>query len=247
MPIFDMYGGRQNLFTADEIDKITNPNKFNFTQAQYDAFVAEATSRRGARRAVDAASRDVVPTSYAHAGTGGTNPLLSFAGMSGHTSGELAGRSGLSGFAEGGMVEQEGIGGLLNAPASMDPILEHHYRNLAEGKAVTNEDGSVSTVYTSQVDIDGTPTLIPRIWDGQVLSDEAALERALASGKTWPTAETHADLRQYDMMLHEELTPRTPEAAQEVLTGGEASQPYAQGGVGELFQNSMSSGRPQAY
>jgi hypothetical protein len=145
----------------------------------------------------------------------------------------VAGNTGMVEYAKGGIVEQEGKGLLFkraNTPAPMDPILEHHYRNLAEGKAVNNKDGSVSTVYTAQVDIDGTPTLIPKIWDGKVLSDEAAIQRSLASGKTWPTAATHKDLRQYDIELHKEMAPMTAEAAQKVLADNDALQQYALGG-----------------
>ena len=57
----------------------------------------------------------------------------------------------------------------------MDPILLHHYQNLAQDTAVKNEDGSVSTVYTRQVDINGRPTLIPSVWDGKILDEEQAV------------------------------------------------------------------------
>ena len=545
MPIFDMYGGRQNLYTKVETDRINNPEKYNYTQAQYDAFIASLDAKVKARRAVDERSRELVPTSYANFGTAGTNPGFSLAGMAGHTSGGLAGNAGTAQYADGGRVEQEeqeGIGALfeqkmldeqiaelglqpvtmtneelleigyedpndfrrariaqgqlgnseyewairdymgpdgasyvdhtrvktlLNSPnydvqgvyypaqpnlsyeeaierlkagdkgtgydkafqendmegaepdmvyilggdnanpqtlshefrhrgfrakfgegrekltrfydawlsrtpeewedaviyhrinppragqrnaeglfepyfssyeeaeqdllkklqearpelleaevdsmedqhlsrrrqanlASldekgiiytqaqydafeerdrearehnlairtdmadfrarsrrpirvfernpdvldlegyeetkwrnfgdggavqyMDPILEHHYRNLAEGKSVNNDDGSVSTVYTAQVDIDGIPTLIPTLWDGQVLSVEDATQRALASGKTWPTAETHEDLRKYDIELHKEMTPMTAEDALKILRGSGSQQ-----------------------
>ena len=49
----------------------------------------------------------------------------------------------------------------------MDPILEHHFLNIANGTAKRNEDGTLSTVKTTIVDIDGNPTLIPTIWDGE--------------------------------------------------------------------------------
>ena len=239
MPIFDMYSGRPNLFTRNETDRMNNPEKYNYNQAQYDAFIASLEDKLISRQAVDERSKEVIPTSYANFGTAGTNPGFSLAGRSGHTSGGLAGNAGSAQYADGGMVEQEGISQLFekaNAPASMNPILEHHYRNLAEGKSVNNDDGSVSTVHTAQVDIDGTPTLIPTLWDGQVLSVEAATQRSLASGKAWPTAETHEDLRQYDMELHKEMAPITAEAAQKVLAGGEASQQYAGGGIVQHMQ-----------
>tara|TARA_R110000796_G_scaffold2527_1_gene9909 strand:- start:51 stop:383 length:333 start_codon:yes stop_codon:yes gene_type:complete len=99
----------------------------------------------------------------------------------------------------------------------MDPILEHHYKNLAEGKAVPNEDGSVSTVFTAQVDIDGKPTLIPTVWDGEIISHEEATEKAINSGVTWPTADTHPELREYDKKLHKDMKPMSKEEALQFL------------------------------
>ena len=99
----------------------------------------------------------------------------------------------------------------------MDPILRHHYQNLAENKAVVNPDGSVSTVYTAQIDVDGVPTLIPTVWDGKILSFDDAAKKAADSGIRWPTATTHSELRKYDKKLHEEMRPLTPAEAREFL------------------------------
>ena len=53
----------------------------------------------------------------------------------------------------------------------MDAITEHHYHNIANGKAVDNDDGTLSTVKTIIVQIDGVETLIPIIWDGKIVDD----------------------------------------------------------------------------
>jgi len=162
----------------------------------------------------------------------------------------FAGRSGMSSFAEGGEVQPAGIGGLFeasNRPAPMDPVLEHHYKNLAQGKAVQNEDGTVSTVYTAQVDIDGVPTLIPTVWDGQILSEDAATQRAVESGKAWPTAPTHEELRQYDIKLHEKMEPMPAEAAKMLLMGGADSAQYAEGGMVQPVQYMQQGGMASPY
>lgn len=100
----------------------------------------------------------------------------------------------------------------------MDPILKHHYTTLAEGKGVKNEDGTMSTVYTYQVDIEGVPTLIPGLWDGKIVEDEeVAKEKAVASGIKWPTAESHEKLRAYDKELHKDMKPMKPEEARKLL------------------------------
>jgi hypothetical protein len=88
-----------------------------------------------------------------------------------------------------------------------DPILNHHFNNIAQNKFVRNDDGSISTVYTRQVNVNGVPTLIPSVWDGEILDEDAARERALSSGIEWPTAESHEILRQYDIELHEYMKP----------------------------------------
>ena len=87
MPIFDMYGGRPNIYTENETDRINNPEKYNYDQAQYDAFIASLDAKIASRQAVDERGREVIPTSYANFGTGGTNPGFSLAGRAGHTSG----------------------------------------------------------------------------------------------------------------------------------------------------------------
>ena len=112
---------------------------------------------------------------------------------------------------------------VLQAPPEMDAITEHHYENLASGNEV-RENGTVHTVYTIQVDIDGIPTLIPTVWDGKIIKKEdgtvdiaKATERAIASGKNWPTRATHAELRKYDEKIHETMKDISAEEAQDIL------------------------------
>lgn len=87
----------------------------------------------------------------------------------------------------------------------MDPILEHHFYNIANGKAVQNDDGTLSTVKTVIVDIEGKPTLIPTIWDGEEQPIEVAIDNAVNSEINWPRAygETAVQqLEEQDAMLH---------------------------------------------
>lgn len=67
----------------------------------------------------------------------------------------------------------------------MDPLVQHHFYNIANGKAVQNDDGSLSTVKGIIVNIDGREMLIPTIWDGQEVSTEVAIENAKNSGVNW--------------------------------------------------------------
>ena len=87
MSIFQEFGGRSSYYTANELDRLQNPEKYNYDQAQYDAFAAQAQKKADSRQAALEASQDAIPYSYVGRGTGATNPAFSFAGYSGQTSG----------------------------------------------------------------------------------------------------------------------------------------------------------------
>ena len=91
------------------------------------------------------------------------------------------------------------------------PIVLHHLRNIAEQKTSTNESGELQTVFTTIVQIDGNEVLIPTVWDGAVLTPDAAIQRAIASGIEWPS-EPISDtavrtLKKLDKELHERINP----------------------------------------
>ena len=132
MPIFDMYGGRPNLYTEDETDRINNPEKYNYDQAQYDAFIASLDAKVASRQAVDERGREVIPTSYANFGAGGTNPGFSLAGRSGHTSGGLAGNAGTAQYADGGIVQHMQLGGMASPYADPMPKMTNHMAVMPE-------------------------------------------------------------------------------------------------------------------
>ena len=126
MPIFDMYGGRPNIYTENETDRINNPEKYNYDQAQYDAFIASLDAKVASRQAVDQRGREVIPTTYANFGTGGTNPGFSLAGRAGHTSGGLAGNAGTAQYADGGIVQHMQMGGMASPYADPMPRVSNH-------------------------------------------------------------------------------------------------------------------------
>ena len=127
----------------------------------------------------------------------------------------------------------------------MDPILQHHYTNVAEGKAVESmkfdSEGRANpvlyTVHTMQVDIGGVPTLIPSVWDGQVLGTQDAIARAIDSGIPWPQASDHPTLRRHDIELHKQISPLSPEEAAKILEMGKNEMPkdYREGGRVKLI------------
>ena len=67
------------------------------------------------------------------------------------------------------------------------PIVGHHYNNIKSGKVAYNRDGTTSSIRTIIVgmsDKSGTEReyLIPTVWDGKVLDENAAKKRALETG-----------------------------------------------------------------
>ena len=103
----------------------------------------------------------------------------------------------------------------------MDAITEHHYLNIAQGRAKPLEDGNLATVNTIIVNIDGVETLIPTVWDGEIVSDEDATRFAIDSGANWPTRTGEnavQELEEFDMEIHKTMTDMTsPEEASQIL------------------------------
>jgi hypothetical protein len=91
------------------------------------------------------------------------------------------------------------------------PIVLHHLRNIAEQKTSTNESGELQTVFTTIVQIDGNEVLIPTVWDGAILTPDAAKERAIASGIEWPSEPISKTavrtLERLDEKLHKRINP----------------------------------------
>ena len=107
MSIFREFGGKSSYYTESELDRLQNPEKYNYDQAQYDAFSAQAQKKADARQAAAELAQDAIPFSYVGRGTGSTNPAFSFAGYSGQTSGGTSGLSGFGGTA-GTQFKREG-------------------------------------------------------------------------------------------------------------------------------------------
>jgi len=121
----------------------------------------------------------------------------------------------------------------------MDAISKHHYENIASGKTVTNEDGSLSTVKTIIVEVDGREMLIPTVWDGEIVDQKTAIDNAMASGIDWPSAEPteegRAMLQAEDDAAHQEFDPNTtPEEAQDILASETSEMPETEGLMTEI-------------
>ena len=135
----------------------------------------------------------------------------------------------------------------------MDAITQHHYHNIAYGKSVENDDGTLTTVDTIIVGIDGVETLIPTVWDGKIVDDKTAIEFAIKSGVEWPTRTGEGaveELEAFDREIHTEFTDQTSqEEALQILvtefgypeTGTEMS---VDGGTLTLGNDTFENGSP---
>lgn len=103
----------------------------------------------------------------------------------------------------------------------MDPLVEHHFYNIANDKAVKNEDGTLSTVRGTIVEIDGIQTLIPTIWDGKEVDTQTAIQNAQKSGVNWQRAfgdNAIETLRDIEIDGKKRMSDQTtPEEAQSLL------------------------------
>jgi len=94
----------------------------------------------------------------------------------------------------------------------MDPILEHHFYNIANDAALKNEDGTISTVRSAIVEMDGDQVLIPTIWDGQEVDLKTAINNAKKSGVNWSKAtgeDAEFELQTKDDDAHKYMNDQT--------------------------------------
>tara|TARA_R110000822_G_scaffold55293_2_gene140684 strand:+ start:1479 stop:2318 length:840 start_codon:yes stop_codon:yes gene_type:complete len=85
------------------------------------------------------------------------------------------------------------------------------------------------------VEIDGREVLIPTVWDGEILEDEAAINRAIESGIEWRTAdatnEGRESLMAFDREIHENMSKKTT-ASEAALILSDKNTGFALGGLG---------------
>lgn len=102
----------------------------------------------------------------------------------------------------------------LNMNDREDRLVAHHYRNIATGNSKLNDDGSLSTIRSASVGIDGRTYVIPTIWEGEIVDLGTAVGLAKASEgglSAWPnfpdTEEGISEAGVYDQKIHEDHMP----------------------------------------
>ena len=51
MSIFSEFGGKSSYYTANELDRLQNPEKYDYDQESYDAFSAQVQKKADSRQA----------------------------------------------------------------------------------------------------------------------------------------------------------------------------------------------------
>ncbi len=92
---------------------------------------------------------------------------------------------------------------------NLSPLRSHSQQNIQTGKTVRLETGETASVYSGSVEDprlnEGRPTLIPFLWNGQILDEKQAIEQAVQSGETWPAFESHDEATAVSQALSESI------------------------------------------
>ena len=76
MSIFREFGGRASYYTPNELDRLQNPEKYEYTQQGYDAFSAQCKRNTMPDKRRMTASQDAIPYGYVGRGSGAQTPPL---------------------------------------------------------------------------------------------------------------------------------------------------------------------------
>ena len=94
--------------------------------------------------------------------------------------------------------------------------------DLYNRKPYIHEDGSISTVYSISVGIDGKNVLLPTIIDGKLVSDEEAIEHYQETGENLGVFDDPEEMDEYAQLLHEQqemIYTDSPASARDMLIG----------------------------
>jgi|TARA_R100000482_G_scaffold96580_1_gene40940 hypothetical protein len=113
---------------------------------------------------------------------------------------------------------------------SIDKLTEHHLNNIANNNSVQNTDGTISTIRTISFESDGKTYLVPTVFDGKILSNEEAIDRAFNEGvfEVFPTL---AEAEAFDEKIHSanpvlggQMSAISQDEAQQILSSLDLSE-----------------------
>ena len=97
---------------------------------------------------------------------------------------------------------------------------------LFQAMDAAGKDGTISTVDSFSVNIDGKEVLIPKVVDGKVVSDEEAIQHYIDTGEHLGIFETPEDATAYAESLHEDQEKLYGEETAEEEETGEENRYY---------------------
>lgn len=151
MSIFSEYSGpsgERGYYSAADWNKLQNPD-WAGSQEEYDRFAAQAAARAESRAEAMSRAREAIPFSYTQFGRGGTEPVFSLAGYSGHTSGGTAGLSGFAGTGSPVGYSTSG-GGTTTSGGSTNPGDQNPGEDIDPGVIERAEGGAVPFIQYMQ-------------------------------------------------------------------------------------------------
>ena len=177
MSIFGEYSGpvgERGYYSAADWNKLQNPD-WAKDQAEYDRFAAQAAARAESRAEAMSRAREAIPFSYTQFGRGGTEPVFSFAGYSGHTSGGTAGLSGFAGTGSPTGTSTTTSGTASNNVTPVDPVpvdprddAREYFEERAEGGVILpvqhmQEGGMIQSPYANpmKATMQAMPAVMP--------------------------------------------------------------------------------------
>jgi len=100
------------------------------------------------------------------------------------------------------LVDSTSITSLHMTPQELN-LYNHHINNLVGIGKVRNKNKSISTIRQMTVEMDGRSYNVPTVWDGKILSNRQAMERAAQVGwDKWPSYGSRAAAEQRYNQMH---------------------------------------------
>ncbi len=100
------------------------------------------------------------------------------------------------------MADISGVLKLLLSPSDSGGLVEKGNIDLFTRPKVTNKDGSVSTVRSMSINVDGDEVLIPTVVGDKVVSDDEAIKEFERTGKHLGKFKTVKDAEAFAESLH---------------------------------------------